>query len=136
MARASRDDGLTLIELLVVITIIGVLSAIAIPELVQHRKKGYRAAATRDLKNAATAIETFASDYDGNFSLVNGADEDSAVLRDQGFNRSEWLELDVIATANTYCLRGRHEEFPSSLFVYRNSTGVVEVGPLGELDCV
>ena len=56
------EEGFTLIELLVVIIIIGILAAIAIPVFLNQRKKGYDAAVTSDLKNAATAQETYYND--------------------------------------------------------------------------
>ena len=58
--RARRDDeGFTLIELLVVIIIIGILAAIAIPVFLNQRQKGWEAAVQSDLRNAATAQETY-----------------------------------------------------------------------------
>ena len=56
------EEGFTLIELLVVIIIIGILAAIAIPVFLNQRQKGYDAAVTSDLKNAATAQETYYND--------------------------------------------------------------------------
>ena len=55
----EKDQGFTLIELLVVIIIIGILAAIAIPVFLNQRKKGWDASIKSDLKNAATAQETF-----------------------------------------------------------------------------
>src|SRR6201982_4083433 len=59
---AEQDEGFTLIELLVVIIIIGILAAIAIPVFLNQRKKGYDAQVKSDLRNAATAEETYLTD--------------------------------------------------------------------------
>jgi type IV pilus assembly protein PilA len=61
-AREEREGGFTLIELLVVIIIIGILAAIAIPVFLNQRKKGYDAQAKSDLRNMATAEETYLTD--------------------------------------------------------------------------
>jgi type IV pilus assembly protein PilA len=61
--RRDSDDGFTLIELLVVIIIIGILAAIAIPVFLNQRQKGYDAAIKSDLRNAATAEETYLTDF-------------------------------------------------------------------------
>ena len=57
--KAQQDEGFTLIELLVVMIIIGILAAIAIPVFLNQRAKGWDSAVKSDLKNAATAQETF-----------------------------------------------------------------------------
>ena len=58
----EKDQGFTLIELLVVIIIIGILAAIAIPVFLNQRKKGVDASLKSDLKNAATTVESWATD--------------------------------------------------------------------------
>src|SRR5215469_9594959 len=61
-AMEEREEGFTLIELLVVIIIIGILAAIAIPVFLNQRKKGYDAQAKSDLRNFASAEETYFTD--------------------------------------------------------------------------
>jgi type IV pilus assembly protein PilA len=60
--RRHDEDGFTLIELLVVIIIIGILAAIAIPVFLNQRQKGYDAQAKSDVRNMATAEETYLTD--------------------------------------------------------------------------
>jgi type IV pilus assembly protein PilA len=69
--KAQEEEGFTLIELLVVIIIIGILAAIAIPVFLNQRKKGWDTAVKSDLRNAATAQETYNTD-NGHYSATIG----------------------------------------------------------------
>src|SRR2546428_505767 len=60
----ERRGGFTLIDHQVVIIINGILAAIAIPVFLNQRKKGWDASAKSDLRNAATAQETYLTDSD------------------------------------------------------------------------
>src|SRR5215470_11604179 len=60
--RSTSRKGFTLIELLIVVVIIGILAAIAIPKFANTKEKAYVAAMKSDLRNMATAEESYFAD--------------------------------------------------------------------------
>ena len=58
-----RIKGFTLIELLIVIAIIGIVAAIAIPNLLTALQKSKVKATMGDMKSIGTAIESYVTDH-------------------------------------------------------------------------
>lgn len=116
-SHAKRDEGFTLIELLVVVIIIGILAAIAIPVFLNQRRKAWDAAVKSDLRNAATAQETYLTENDA-YSV------NTAGLASVGFNQSGSVTfVTVTATAGTaYCMEANHQSDPANTYWYLNNT--------------
>ncbi|MGB9376881.1 MAG: prepilin-type N-terminal cleavage/methylation domain-containing protein [Mycobacteriales bacterium] len=124
----TEDEGFTLVELLVVVIIIGILAGIAIPVFLNQRKKGYDAEAKADLRNAASAQESWLS-ANSAYTLA------AADLVTVGWRSSQNTTLSVISTrdgagivaiapavsSGSYCLKAQSKS--GGAFYYDSAAG-------------
>jgi type IV pilus assembly protein PilA len=103
--RAEDEKGFTLIELLVVILIIGILAAIAIPTFLNQKSKANDSAAQSLARNAATAMETYATTNNGGYanstpSALNSIEPNINVTS----NTSQAYVTTATGNANSYTI--------------------------------
>jgi len=60
----ARSRGFTLIELLIVVAVIGIIAAVAIPNMLNAINRGRQRRTMADMRNLSLAIETYAVDHD------------------------------------------------------------------------
>ena len=78
-AKTGRQNGFTLIELLIVVAIVGLITAIAIPNLLNAIDRGKQKRTMADVRSLATAAEAYAVDFTLYPVVTNVADLAAAV---------------------------------------------------------
>ncbi len=92
-----KRSAFTLIELLIVVVIIGILAAIAIPKFANTKEKAYFAAMKGDLRNLATAQESYAADNAG--AYLGGTTTGPAAIPGLSYSPSTGVTVEVTVLA-------------------------------------
>jgi prepilin-type N-terminal cleavage/methylation domain-containing protein len=125
----EREEGFTLIELLVVIIIIGILAAIAIPVFLSQRKKGYDAGVKSDMRNLATAEESYLTDNPSAYTTSSAnVDSNGWKLTNPGTSQI-WIVLDQADASRGYCIAG-NDTRSTNAFVYDSQNGGLQNAPV------
>jgi len=146
--QKTNKKGFTLIELLVVISIIGLLSTLAVVSLGNARQKARDAKVKSDIKNISTAMELYAAnDSSGEYYSTVGAcgadilataatngdvcvgesieDSSNSVLLNQIPDSPTANDYTYTGTVSGYCFRGELEVNDGTNIYFTCTTGGV-----------
>ena len=120
--------GFTLIELLIVVVIVGILASIAIPKFANTKEKAYLATMKSDLRNLATAEESFLFDsltYTTNLAMLGGWQPSTGVT----------ITINT-ATGGGWAATATHNVTPRKCYLFYGSAGPIGVATVeGKVAC-
>lgn len=113
------DEGFSLIELLVTLTIVAILSAIAVPQFQKYRGRAFDAHALSDLSAVALAQEAYYMDNENYLSCSNQECEQLP-----GIARvSDGTEISVTGGDTSFTAQSQHQKGTGRIFNWDSEQG-------------
>ena len=123
--NVEGEKGFTLIELLIIIAIIGILSAIAIPQFSAYKLRGYNSDTKTNLTNLFLSCKAYWAD-NGRDSACN---EKDVANTNYGFENSPGITITVPDDSNTkstFVATAKNSNVPGVIYAINSSGTITE----------